>query len=127
MLSWRSDRLHGQLLVLHVPFERIHNFLIREVLDKVPKAHRYLALAMACPHPTARRAWFHEEPLRDEMRREGRSRRFVEDVLAQLSADAKLIHSYMTRALTITAETRTADINLAPTIYFVQYNPCTSE
>ena len=73
---------------------------------------------MVCPHRTARRAWIHEEPLRDEMRREGRSHRFVEDVLAQLSADAHLIRNCMAGALTITAETRAADFNLAPAINF---------
>ena len=118
MLSWRSDRHHGQWLVLHVPFVRIQNFLDAEVLAKVPKAHRYLALAVSCTHPVARRTWFHEERLRDEMRREGRSRKFKDDVLAQLTADTHLIRKYLAGTITMSAETRAADVNLAPATYF---------
>ena len=70
ILSWRSDRHNGQWLVSHIPFTRIQDFVIADVLAKIPKAHRYLSLAMSCTNRSTRRAWFHEDPLREEMRRE---------------------------------------------------------
>ena len=54
----------------------------------------------------------------EKMRLEGRSRKFIEDVLAQLAADGNLIQKYLDGRLTMTVETRAADANLAPAMYF---------
>ena len=81
MLSWRSDRHHGQWLVLHVPFRRITELLDPEVDAKVPRPHRFLAHALRCPHPVARAFWQDEAKAAEEMKREGRQRKYIEDLL----------------------------------------------
>ena len=81
MLSWRNDRHHGQWLVLHVPFRRITELVDPEVDAKVPRPHRFLAHALRCPHPVARAFWQDEAKAAEEMKREGRQRKYIEDVL----------------------------------------------
>ena len=58
MNSTQNDRYYGQWLVLHVPFCSMDEFaLARNVADLVPEQFQYLARALQCSHPTARRMW----------------------------------------------------------------------
>ena len=99
MLSWRSDRHCGQWLVLHVPFRQLSEFVDADVAAKVPPEHKYLGMALQCVHAIAQRFWRNPESVRDAMRREGRSRRFVEDVVCQLTADIALVDGYLSGRL----------------------------
>ena len=99
MLSWRNDKHRGQWLVLNVPFKSLSDFAEAEVDAKVPKAYRYLAMALQCERPEARRMWCHETSIREAMRTEGHHRKFIDDIVKQLMADAELVRGYLSGRL----------------------------
>ena len=112
MLSWRNDRHCGQWLVLHIPFRQMSVFLDGQVEAKVPPEHRYLAMAMLCKHTAAERLWCKSEALWEAMRREGHSRRFVEDVVRQLAADSALVEGYLSGRLSKLVPTSGCDAHV---------------
>ena len=59
-------------------------------------------MAMRCPHAVAKRTWCDPVRLEEEMRMQGMSRKFVDDVIRQLKADEQLVHGYLSGRLTLT-------------------------
>ena len=99
MLSWRNDKHCGQWLVLHVPFRNIKIFLDPSIDEKIPREHRYLAMAMCCRHPIAQRMWCNEQPLRDEMKLEGHKKKYIDNIIRDTMANRNLVEKYFSGEL----------------------------
>ena len=102
-LSRLSDRFWGQWLVLHIPFTCIDEFICEEALAKVPPEHRYLCMALCCPHPRAQALWEDEGQIRTELKAEAHTADHVETIVNMLRANTGLIRDYLNGKLTLSS------------------------
>jgi len=103
MLSRLNDKFHGQWLMLHVPFARATDFRSHDVDERVPEAHRYLAMALVCQHRVAKNMWLDETAIDDEMKMEAHTKAHRQTVINQFRAQAAMVRQYLDGTLDKTA------------------------
>ena len=109
-LSRLSDRFWGQWLVLHIPFTCIDEFICEEALAKVPPEHRYLCMALCCPHPRAQALWEDEGQIRTELKAEAHTADHAETIVNMLRANTGLIRDYLNGKLTLSSPSPAAGV-----------------
>ena len=67
------------------------DFVQKRLDEKLPRELRYLGMALRCKHPIAERTWHNDDNLRQELRRQGNARQYVDAVMTQTLAEKDLV------------------------------------
>ena len=94
-----NDKYYGQWMALHVPFRKMEDLLIPDVLNKVPTGLKYLACAM---HHRGD-YWNDNAALREQFMLEAHRDDYIDNVLSMLRATKHLLHLHLTGVMTLDA------------------------
>ena len=103
-VSWFNDRYYGQWLTLNVPFRKAQHFIDEAMLLKVPTAHHYFAMAIACRHPAAVDMWHDDNAIKQQLKLECHTTRHAESVVYMVTANKGLVKDYIDGKLDACAE-----------------------
>ena len=110
MYTPTRDRFYGQWLVLNVPFDKITDLFPDAVTSKVPDHLKYLACALKCPHAEARATFgdprkeqgsLFPGKFENELRMYGRTKSYIETVVAMIEANRAIIDLYLQEKLSL--------------------------
>ena len=100
LVSPFSDKFFGQWLMLHRPFRKVEDLLVREILEKVPDRYKFFGCARAlCPE-----YWQDEQRIREDLLLAARGDVYIENALSMLRAQASLVDRYLSGAITLEDE-----------------------
>jgi hypothetical protein len=88
-----NDKYYGQWLALNVPFKKLEDLLLPDVVEKIPKRYLYIALALELRPDYWREAGLHQA--KADMELEAVNRTQIDTVLAMLVAKTHVIDKYL--------------------------------
>ena len=94
-VSRMRDEFYGQWMAMHVPFQKLDDLLVPDIVEKVPKHMKYFACATQC----AEEYWNDEAALRQELALEGHGNEHIETVLNFVKAQRHLVERYLSGEL----------------------------
>ncbi|MCP4244228.1 MAG: hypothetical protein GY772_27090, partial [bacterium] len=93
---WRmNDTYFGQWLAMNVPFDKLDELLVPDVVEKVPEQYRYLACALHW----RQYYWSDEDGIRKDMELEAYRSATIDTFLAMVKANRYLIEKYLSGEL----------------------------
>lgn len=90
-VSRLRDRYYGQWMALNLPFVDLSDFLVKDIVEKVPE--RYRLFACALHH--APDYWGDEDRIRSDMELEAYGNDHIRTVLSQVKAQRHLVQRYL--------------------------------
>ena len=109
MVSMMNDNFFGQWLALHVPFRRLDDLLVPEIVACVPDSVKYLACALHW----SPQIWRQSAAIRAYMELRAYREAFIETVISMISAQGAFVQQYLDGRLSV-SEPLTAAIPMVP-------------
>ena len=91
MVSMTNDTFYGQWLALHIPFDDLDALVPKEISERVPSKHKFLASALHW-RPGL---WTNEKAIYEFMELRAHKGPFIETVISMIRATAFLIDAYL--------------------------------